>query len=117
MRFLVVDDEPDLRMILQINLERWEHTVVLAASAGEAYEVLRAEPVDAMLLDVSMPGESGLQLLERLHHDGLMPADVALLSAALLSDGPTGVPPGVRHLPKPFGVDELEALVAEMAAG
>ncbi|WP_370328196.1 response regulator [Euzebya sp.] len=115
MRFLVVDDEPDLRMILQINLERWGHDVVLAASAAEAYDVLRAADVDAMLLDVSMPGESGLQLLGRLQADGLMPSEVALLSAALLSDGPGAVPTGVRHLAKPFGVDELEALIEEMA--
>lgn len=129
MRFLVVDDEPDLRMILQLNLERWGHDVVLAASAGEAYDAIREgarsdEVVDAMLLDVSMPGETGLELLDRLRADGMLPPRVAVLSAGL-SAGLSGrrstertvasVPPDIRHLSKPFGVGDLQSLVAELA--
>jgi DNA-binding response OmpR family regulator len=117
-RVLVVDDEPDLRLILRLNLERWGHDVVLAANAAEADQVLSSQPVDAVLLDVSMPGESGLELLARLRAEGRAPARVALLSAALgvrgdaaaLAGGVDGV------LEKPFALEDLEALVAALEA-
>ncbi|MGI9018393.1 MAG: response regulator [Euzebya sp.] len=116
MRVLIVDDEPDLRMILQFNVRRSGHEVVLAADASQAYDHIVADPPDALLLDVSMPGETGLELLDRLRAEDRVPSQVALLSAALTS----GLPPeladqGVRMLPKPFGVAELEDLVSAMA--
>jgi DNA-binding response OmpR family regulator len=122
-RVLVVDDEPDLRMILRINLQRWGHDVVLAADAAEAWAVLAdgegegqgdGQGVDAMLLDVSMPGETGLQLLGRLREAGRVPRQVALLSAMVSGALPPGAE-GVRFLAKPFGIEELRALVVDMA--
>lgn len=116
MRVLVVDDEPDLRLILRINLERWGHEVTLAASAAEAWDVLSGDEVDALLLDVSMPGETGLELLQRLRIAGRTPPEVALLTAMVHRHEPIrdGEPP-VRVLAKPFGIDELRDLVQTMA--
>lgn len=114
MKVLVVDDEPDLRLILQLNLTRWGHEVATAASAEEAWEVLRAETPDALLLDVSLPGESGLDLLARLRDADLLPAEVALLSAMLPATLAREAG-DVRHLSKPFGVADLQALVTAMA--
>ncbi|CAN5361836.1 hypothetical protein BH23ACT9_BH23ACT9_16280 [soil metagenome] len=117
MRFLIVDDEPDLRLILQVNLRRWGHDTVLAATTAEAYDRIVERAPDAMLLDVSMPEETGLELLARLQADDLVPPQVALLSAmlpaALAQQAGTS---GVRHLSKPFCLTELETLVGEMAA-
>ena len=117
MRVLVVDDEPDLRLILRINLERWGHTVLLASSAAEAWTALEQDQVDAMLLDVSMPGETGLQLLARLRDAGMLPPEVALLSA-MVPTSPGALPGGeeVRFLAKPFGVDDLRSLVDAMSS-
>lgn len=113
MRFLVVDDEPDLRLILQLNLQRLGHEAATAASAEEAWEVLQSDRPDALLLDVSLPGESGLSLLARLREADLLPDQVAVLSAMLPATLARQAH-GVRHLAKPFGLAELEALVEEM---
>ena len=116
MRVLVVDDEDDIRFIIGVSLERWGHTGVEAADAAAAYAVCASDPPDIMLLDVSMPGETGLELLERLTADGLAPPQGALLSAALPGQlGSVAQERGIRHLQKPFGLDDLQALLAEMA--
>lgn len=117
MRFLIVDDEPDLRLILQVNLQRWGHDVTLAASAAEAWARVQESPPEAMLLDVSMPGETGLELLRRLREAGRLPPQVALLSAMLPADlARQADHDGIHHLCKPFALAELEALVSRMSA-
>ena len=118
MRFLIVDDEADLRLILQLNLERWGHEVEVAASAAEAWDVVVTDPPEAMLLDVSMPGETGLELLQRLREADLLPPQVALLSAMVPGDLAREVGADeVQHLAKPFGVAQLEDLIRTMASG
>src|SRR5438034_8378860 len=59
---LIADDEPQLREVLQRALERGGYRVLGAGSAESAYELLAAERVDAVLLDVHLPTMSGLAL-------------------------------------------------------
>ena len=66
-RLLLVDDERDIRLIARMSLERiggWE--VLDAGSAEEALAAARSGPVDAVLLDVMMPGVDGPSTLELL---------------------------------------------------
>lgn len=61
MRILIVDDEADLREILQFNIQSWGYDTLCAESAESALEILRSgESVDLILLDVMLPGMSGL---------------------------------------------------------
>ena len=64
-KILIVDDEPDLREILQYNLEAAGYETDLAVSAEEALEKLTAEH-SLLLLDVMMGGMSGFALAEHL---------------------------------------------------
>ncbi len=111
MRVLVVDDEADIRMILQLNLQRWGHEVQVAANGAEAYTAIAVDPPDALLLDVSMPGESGLELLSRLRSAGMAPPRIALLSAMLPEHWMSAEDAAVVHLSKPFGIADLEAMM------
>jgi CheY-like chemotaxis protein len=60
---LVVDDLPANRDLMQRRLERWGFRVVTAASGPEALDALRQSPVDLVLLDIMMPGMTGLDVL------------------------------------------------------
>ncbi len=67
MNILVVDDDPDIRRIAALALERLGGFRVRVASSGaEAVEIARAEPPDVVLLDVSMPGADGPETLRAL---------------------------------------------------
>ncbi|MBW2733484.1 MAG: sigma-54-dependent Fis family transcriptional regulator [Deltaproteobacteria bacterium] len=63
-RVLVVDDEENIRLMLQTILEQQGYDVVVVADADGAIEALRSHSFDLMLTDVRMPGLDGLELLE-----------------------------------------------------
>ena len=56
---LVVDDEPDIRYLTQVNLELDGHRVMTAANGEEALAAVQVEVPDVVLLDVMMPGVDG----------------------------------------------------------
>lgn len=59
MSILVVDDEEQLRHLLQVSLEREGHSVILASNGQQALEIFAKHKVDLVLLDVMMPGMDG----------------------------------------------------------
>lgn len=81
-KVLVVDDQAELRHLVKFTL-RSRYKVVEAANAGEAYDMIQAEPPDAVVLDVMMPGSmNGFQLCEKLRReDGLWSLPIILLTA------------------------------------
>lgn len=85
-RILVVDDEKDIRRIVQASLEKlagWD--TVMAESGQQGLELAKTEALDAILLDVSMPDVDGFQFYERLQADEktqMIP--VVLLTAKVL---------------------------------
>lgn len=60
---LIVDDEPQVRSLLTIILERAGYTCKTAADVAEAKEALAEAPFDLVLTDLDMPGESGIDLI------------------------------------------------------
>jgi CheY-like chemotaxis protein len=83
-KILVVDDAADIRDVARTALERlggWE--VVTAASGPEALALVGSGPLDAVVLDLSMPGMDGLETLRRLRADG----DPAVPPVVLLTAG------------------------------
>ncbi|MEM9825643.1 MAG: sigma-54 dependent transcriptional regulator [Planctomycetota bacterium] len=70
-KLLLVDDEDDYRRSCGKFMERNGHTVRLAASGAEALSLLDREAFDVAVFDVDMPGMSGLELMQRVHEDGI----------------------------------------------
>jgi len=58
-KILVVDDQPHIVRLLQLELERAQHTVVTAGDGEEGLEQFRAEKPDLVVLDVVMPKKDG----------------------------------------------------------
>lgn len=82
-RILVVDDEPSIREVVALCLERLGGWVVLSASSGQdALLQARAEQPDAIVLDVMMPEMDGFTFLKHLREDpATQPIPVVLLTA------------------------------------
>lgn len=72
-RILVVEDEPMQRQLYCEELTAAGYEAIGVGSALEAEEILSRERVDLVILDLNMPGVSGLELLPRIHelHPGL----------------------------------------------
>ena len=68
-RVLVVDDEPDFAGIVQQNLEKEGFEVEVAYDGDEGLEKIKANPPDAIVLDVMMPGKDGYQVCSELKAD------------------------------------------------
>lgn len=116
-RVLVVDDEPDIRAVARLSLERiggWQ--VLEASSASEALAVAAAEQPDAVLLDVMMPVTDGPATFAQLQADPRTRGiPVLLLTArAERADREAWLAAGVRGvLAKPFDPLQLPAEVTE----
>jgi len=81
-RILVVDDEPDFCSIIQGQLEKEGFEVELAYNGVEGLEKIRANPPDAIILDVMMPEKDGYEVCEDLKGDEkLADIPVVLLTA------------------------------------
>jgi CheY-like chemotaxis protein len=83
---LVVDDDPDVRTLLEHELVSAGYRVRAAAGGSEALEMLRREKPSAMLLDLSMPPPDGFEVLYRIRQDpGLADLPVIVVTARELS--------------------------------
>jgi class 3 adenylate cyclase len=111
---LVVDDDEMNRDMLSRRIERQGHRVLQAENGRRALEVLRALPVDLILLDILMPELDGLQTLERLKRDeALRHTPVIMLSALDEIDRVVRcIEVGADdYLPKPFNPVVLRARI------
>ena len=77
-RILVVDDEPDFAGIVQQNLEKAGFEVEVAYDGVEGLEKVQANPPDAIVLDVMMPGKDGYQVCSELKADDRF-ADIPII--------------------------------------
>jgi DNA-binding response OmpR family regulator len=111
-RVLIVEDEPQLRALLRLYLERDGHVVTDAADGLTALRLFDAEPPDLVVLDLMLPGMQGEAVLAAIRDAGDVPV---LITSAKRSDAEriAGLRAGADdYLPKPFNPHELTARVA-----
>lgn len=114
-RILVVDDDPELRSLLQRFLSEHGYAV-RAVDGGKAMDVaLQREPADVVVLDLMMPGEDGLAVLRRLRAAGEQVPVIMLTARGDPVDRVLGLEMGADdYLGKPFLPRELVARVAAL---
>ena len=114
MRILVVDDEADLREILQFNIQSWGYETLCAESAESALEIIRSgESVDLILLDVMLPGMSGFKLASIIRGEMNLSIPIIFLTAKISeNDMLTGFSAGGDdYITKPFSINEVRARI------
>ena len=107
---LVVDDDPVIVRLLQVNFEMEGYTVLTAADGAEAIDQVRAGRPDVVVCDIMMPKLNGLEVVERLRADeDTADVPVILLSAkAQTSEIQRGIDIGAAdYVTKPFDPLEL----------
>jgi two-component system, OmpR family, KDP operon response regulator KdpE len=108
---LIVDDEPQIRRVMRTTLASQGHTVIEALSGEEALEKIRSERIDLVLLDVNLPGMSGVETCRELRRTGDVPI-IMLTVRNSERDKVMALDAGADdYVVKPFGVEELMARI------
>ena len=107
---LIVDDEPAVRAALDRALRLEGYSVALAADGREALDRLAELQLDAVVLDVAMPGIDGLEVCRRLRDAGDRTPVLMLTARDAIDDRVAGLDAGADdYLVKPFALKELKA--------
>ena len=116
-RVLLVEDNELNRVVAEEMLRRLGAEPLLAASGAEALSLLRTQPVDAVLMDIQMPGMDGLEATHRIR---AMPAPVgkvpviAMTANAMAGDRERSLAAGMNdHVTKPIDRTALGAVLAQ----
>ena len=114
-RILVVDDEPDILLLLRMNLEAEGHEVLLAADGEMALARMAEHKPDLVLLDVMMPLLDGWGVLREI--DGTGRSVVMVSAKADPRDARRALELGaLDYVTKPFDLDRLLAVVDRLLA-
>ena len=111
-RILVVEDDRTLRQTLSYNLNREGYDVTTAADGEAALEAARNSAIDLILLDVMLPGMSGVEVLRVLRRDGISAPVIIVSAKGDEIDRVVGLKVGADdYVTKPFSRPELLARI------
>src|SRR6516165_3473574 len=114
---LIVDDDSTARYGMRRALED-RYRVLDAESAAAARPILRSESAGLLLLDIEMPGQSGLEFLRELKEQKDSPAIIMITAYGSEKVAVEAMKAGAYdYLPKPFDNDELELVVERVLEG
>jgi len=116
MKLLLIEDNQAMQTTLQRSFERRGMKVITCGDGGRALDRWEASQPDVVLLDLSLPGEDGLQVLSKARAAGLKTPVLILTARGTVGDRILGLNTGADdYLPKPFDLDELEARIHALA--
>jgi two-component system, OmpR family, response regulator TctD len=116
MKLLLIEDNLAMQTTLQRSFERRGMQVQVCADGARALDRWRASLPDVVVLDLSLPGMDGLEVLTAARADGLIAPVLILTARGTVGDRILGLNAGADdYLPKPFDLDELEARVRALA--
>jgi len=108
-RILVVDDEPQIRRILRAVLAAKRYEVTEAASGEIALQLIQSEKYDLVLLDINMPGITGIEVCREVRASSTIP--IVIMSAGEESKAEALEAGANNYLKKPFSVSQVFACV------
>lgn len=116
-KLLVVDDENNLRLVVQKEMARQGHEVETASDGEAAWECLEQQDFDVLLCDINMPRLDGIALLRRLREKSQNPPEVIMLTGqATVESAIEAMKLGAYdYLTKPYRITELSVLVTQAA--
>lgn len=116
-KILIVDDEPDIRTVLEFNFAAAGYEVRTAPSAAHALEIIALGGVSLIVLDIMMGGMTGIDMAYKLRKSGNATPIIFLTALDTESDILAGFKSGGDdYMAKPFSIKELLARVAAVLA-
>ncbi len=116
-KLLVVDDEPNIRRILQVAFEKAGYEVFPADDAYSALEALAEQPFECVLTDVTMPGMTGYELLRAVKERRPESAVVIMTAFGTIPQAIQAIRDGAfEYVTKPFDLESLKKIVQSAIA-
>jgi two-component system copper resistance phosphate regulon response regulator CusR len=111
-RILVIEDEQKLGGALREGLQAEQYEIALAYTGEEGFYLVQSESFDLVILDVMLPGRSGLEILKTMRQHGLRTPVLMLTARDAIEDRVRGLDAGADdYLLKPFAFPELLARI------
>jgi DNA-binding response OmpR family regulator len=111
-KVLVIEDDPAILRALADNLKHEGHEVIAAGSGDDGYALHKSARPDLIILDLMLPGMSGLELCRKLRTEGVQTPILMLTARSEESDRVLGLDLGADdYVTKPFSLRELMARV------
>lgn len=112
MKILIVEDEPSLRELIQISLEKERYVAEVAQDYNSALRKIEDYDYDCILLDIMLPDGNGLSLLEKIKEMHKRENVIIISAKDSVEDKIQGLELGADdYLPKPFHLAELHARI------
>jgi two-component system, OmpR family, copper resistance phosphate regulon response regulator CusR len=112
LRILVVEDERKVAQALEEGLGAESYRVEVAHTGEEGFFRVNAEPFDLMVLDIMLPGRTGLEVVSTMRKNGLRIPVLLLTAKDAVEDRVRGLDAGADdYLVKPFSFSELSARI------
>ena len=112
MRLLVIEDEPGLLADIKTRLEAESYIVDTSADGNEGYFFATEYPLDAAIIDIGLPGMSGIEIIKKLREQGHTLPVLILTARSRWQEKVEGLEAGADdYLVKPFQMEELIARV------
>jgi DNA-binding response OmpR family regulator len=109
---LIIEDDAQSRQVVRLATEAQSYILTEASSGDEGLELARASDPDLILLDINMPGMSGLDVCRKLRADGSLVPIIMLTAKSDTIDKVVGLEVGADdYVTKPFEVRELIARI------
>src|SRR3979409_1197307 len=109
---LMIEDDAHSRQIVKLATEAQSYTLTEASTGDEGLELARASNPDLILLDINMPGMSGLDVCRKLRAEGSLVPIIMLTAKSDTIDKVVGLEVGADdYFTKPFEVRELMARI------
>ena len=118
-KILIVDDEPHILQLIASRLKANHYQAIVAANAEQAFRAAHEEKPDVILLDIRMPGETGMSLFESLKLSKSTSAIPVIFITAYPQDNMRDkvlAMGAVDFIAKPFNADDLLSKVAKALA-
>lgn len=110
MRILVIEDELGLQTDIKTRLEAESYIVDTSAEGNEGYFFATEYPLDAAIIDIGLPGMSGIEIIKKLRRQGLTLPVLILTARSRWQEKVEGLEAGADdYLVKPFQMEELLA--------
>lgn len=117
-QILVVDDEPKMRRVLEIMLQKMGHKVFAAGNGREALQVFAAQAIDLVITDLRMPEMDGIELLAQLRAQESEVPVMVITAHGTIETAVTAMKHGAcDYILRPFDIDALELAVSRALNG